>query len=404
MATQFGALNIVFYLTLFLQQLISDAAWCRSFDHKPGPNSRGTLFPTRLHLLLGALLILYFIMPAGYRGEGSVFAMEHREALNSLLHNMHPLSAKQHGLGHSAGMCLPETKKRSFRRACRRAMINGCSWYHGKCWTTSDFPPALCTSVAASFPSTSHHSSSFRTTPSTNQAHSPKRRLKLFQWNPGGLSSDRFAEFQLWLQQQAFDVVCLSETRWKVESEWVSKHWTCIHTGTDAGHDGVLLMISNRLCSSMKVSWQTVLAGRLLHVRLHLGLRNYDIVGVYQWPHNAHHKTARQRLVDHLDQLMHRLPRRNLLALMGDFNTSSMHLVALQAHPSTPGNTLHCRDHNTLIQGPWSNCFNSMNFVLSMLGIRKMDPLSLDIMAPHASTLSFVDNVKQMDSPNIRLS
>ena len=154
----------------------------------------------------------------------------------------------------------------------------------------------------------------------------------------------------------------------------------------------------------MKVSWQTVLAGRLLHVRLHLGLRNYDIVGVYQWPHNAHHKTARQRLVDHLDQLMHRLPRRNLLALMGDFNTSSMHLVALQAHPSTPGNTLHCRDHNTLIQGPWSNCFNSMNFVLSMLGIRKMDPLLLDIMAPHASTLSFVDNVKQMDSPNIRLS
>ena len=149
MATQFGALNIVFYLTLFLQQLISDAAWCRSFDHKPGPNCRGTLFPTRLHLLLGALLILYFIMPAGYRGEGSVFAMEHREALNSLLHNMHPLSAKQHGLGHSAGMCLPETKKRSFRRACRRAMINGCSWYHGKCWTTSDFPPALCTSVAA---------------------------------------------------------------------------------------------------------------------------------------------------------------------------------------------------------------------------------------------------------------
>eukprot|EP00435_Cladocopium_sp_Y103_P064854 s240_g26.t1 len=154
-----------------------------------------------------------------------------------------------------------------------------------------------------------------------NKVHSPRHRLKLFHWNLSGPSSARYNEFLLWIPQQSFDVICLSETRWRSDLEWLTADRT-VHTGDTKGNSGVLLMISRKLCPAQKVAWQTFMEGRLLHVRLHLGLRNYDILGVYQWTHSAKNFTLRPNLLNQLDRLLWQLPRCNLLAILGDFNTA----------------------------------------------------------------------------------
>eukprot|EP00435_Cladocopium_sp_Y103_P038507 s2178_g10.t1 len=83
-----------------------------------------------------------------------------------------------------------------------------------------------------------------------------------------------------------------------------------------------MILVARKLCPSHKVSWQTLTEGRLLHVRLHLGFRNYDIVGVYHWTHQSTNKSKRSAFLQTLDLLLSGLPKRNLLALIGDFNTS----------------------------------------------------------------------------------
>eukprot|EP00435_Cladocopium_sp_Y103_P047540 s1225_g14.t1 len=104
--------------------------------------------------------------------------------------------------------------------------------------------------------------------------------------------------------------------------EWLTSSWTCIHTGHPSGNAGVLILVSRRLCPTLKISWAAVHAGRLLHVRLHMGLRHYHVLGIYQWPHNPANKPKRQAFLNQLSQLLDSLPRRNQLALLGDFNTA----------------------------------------------------------------------------------
>eukprot|EP00435_Cladocopium_sp_Y103_P055544 s1179_g18.t1 len=249
--------------------------------------------------------------------------MEPREALHQVLNNIHQSGAKIHGLGPHEGLSLPETKKRSYRRACRRSILHGHAWYHGQHYTPDDFPPALCASERARMQISSlADCKDPKPVVGPNKVHSPHRRLKLFQWNPSGLSSSRYQELLQWLALQSFDVVCLSETRWKQDMEWQTADWTCIHTGDPLGHSGVLLMISSKLCPAKKVSWQIVQAGRLLHIRLHTGLRPYDLIGVYQWTSHHSNTPRRQALLNRLDLLLQNLPQRNLFAMMGDFNTS----------------------------------------------------------------------------------
>eukprot|EP00435_Cladocopium_sp_Y103_P064539 s128_g26.t1 len=299
------------------------------FDRIPGPKSRGIhCSSVRLSFLL-LLSCISMTEPQWYGcwGEGSMPAMGHREALLSALHSMHHPGAKPHGLEQQAGIRLSETKKRAFRRACRRSLEHGHAWYQGHNFTPDDFPSALRASVIAQMQKGGTHSfaqdGSLTKPPSScNHTQAPKKRLKVFSWNPSGLSGARYQEFLHWLTFQHFDVICLAETRWRSDMEWLTDAWTCVHTGDSNGHSGVLLMVARSFCSAPKLSWQVIQNGRILHARLHNGLRHYDLVGVYQWPHNHQNKPKRQALFAKLDDFLQQLPKRNLLALMGDFNTS----------------------------------------------------------------------------------
>eukprot|EP00435_Cladocopium_sp_Y103_P032030 s700_g8.t1 len=318
------------YSAIGVAQLLSARQHC-----EPGPNSRGV----HLQLPRWPVLLLVLCCAAtmttpleGRWGEGTVPTTGHREVLTRLFEQMHldNPGANLRGLGPQRGRGHTETTKRSYRRACRRALQQGCAWYKGQCLSPSQFPVDLRNSVQQQIDS-SHPQVPSHPLPSAdiaqvswtpNKVHSPKHRLKIFQWNPSGLSSSRYAEFLHWLNMQSFDVVCLSETNWKADLEWLTPQWTCIHTGDPHGHAGVMILVAKRLCPANKVSWQTLTEGRVLHVRLHLGLRNYDVVGVYQWPHQHANKPKRFALLQTLDRLLSGLPKRNLLALIGDFNTS----------------------------------------------------------------------------------
>lgn len=63
--------------------------------------------------------------------------------------------------------------------------------------------------------------------------HVPKKKLKLFSWNAGGLSSERYWELLRWIDGQQFDVAIVQESRWAHDGEWQLPRWSVIHTASD---------------------------------------------------------------------------------------------------------------------------------------------------------------------------
>ena len=139
---------------------------------------------------------------------------------------------------------LTDVQKRSYKRACRRALRTGAAWYKGQLHTVGHFPSKL---VAQLSPPA-------QTAPRRSQGHMPARtsglrhRLSCFHWNPGGLSQSAFGELKFWLRQHPVDIVTLAETRWSFTSTWHDSHWTYVHSATTEGRSGgILVMISKRL-------------------------------------------------------------------------------------------------------------------------------------------------------------
>ena len=73
--------------------------------------------------------------------------------------------------------------------------------------------------------------------------HRAARRLRVVSWNCGGLSSSACSEVLVWLREEAkcgrpVDVMCLQETSWKEDCEFVTgggqgpgTRWHVVHTG-----------------------------------------------------------------------------------------------------------------------------------------------------------------------------
>ena len=249
---------------------------------------------------------------------GSAFAMQSSLSLDD--------DPKQHGTWptkrHSA------VQKRSYKRACRRAIQDGCAWFHGKRIPLHEFPIALIETLKQT---TTPH------TPACSpvRSHGPvkprsKPCITVLNWNPGGLGETRFAELKTWLKDTDFNVVILPETRWSFQNEWEDDHWCYFHSGDSGGSrrvSGVLVMVSKQLRRSHNMFWTTVIPGRLVHVRL-MGLtRNIDIVACYQASTDTPFrfgtsKDVRAQVFQSLDELISTLPQRNVLLVAGDFNCS----------------------------------------------------------------------------------
>lgn len=91
------------------------------------------------------------------------------------------------------------------------------------------------------------------------------------------------------------------------------------------------MMIRSSLCSTHDLAWQEILPGHILHVRLHHTGFATDLVGVYNFAlsRDANHIKLRADFWHLLDSTLTTLPRRNQLAVIGDFNC---HLPAAPMH------------------------------------------------------------------------
>lgn len=91
------------------------------------------------------------------------------------------------------------------------------------------------------------------------------------------------SELLLWLRAQPVHVVVLQETRWHQTWEGREGDWHLISSsGNPQNATGLIVLVRKSLCSPDAITWREIVAGRLVHVRLHLPSRPFDIIGTYQ--------------------------------------------------------------------------------------------------------------------------
>lgn len=242
-------------------------------------------------------------------GEGSTSVMGGGEATWISLFDAEP--AKLHdGMPQTKFLnerrtTMPPVKKRSFKRAARRAHKDGGAWYQGRYFTVDYFP---CFPIPTTSPTASPHLSS-----------KPGRRRIFASWNCSGLSREKFQNITMWLERNHVDAAVITETRWSMTNEWSDRRWHVIHSGKG---DGVMILLSRRRWPVDRIAWRSLVDGRLLHVRLHGNSRATDLIGCYQYPYQttAAQSQNRKLVWDALSETLMQLPRRNALMLAGDFN------------------------------------------------------------------------------------
>ena len=142
--------------------------------------------------------------------------------------------------------------KRSFKRACNRAVKHGQASYRGKVLTVKRAPEPA----------------SFRTTGQHPSLRHPQRRLRVFCYNTGGLGSGMYEDLMGFLDQSHYDVVLVQETKLRVDSEYVTTNWICVGSGTESQKQaGVMVMIRKSITNVAEVRRDAVIPGRLLRVR-----------------------------------------------------------------------------------------------------------------------------------------
>ena len=115
-------------------------------------------------------------------------------------------------------------RKRSFKRACRRAWASEeqGTKYRGR-WCTHQqlqhsYRPgiAIRTSIVC-----------------RSRVRQPRsRRLKIFAWNVGGMA-EKWDALMHFADSSDFDVLMISESRWRFTSEWTSPRWWLLHNGSE---------------------------------------------------------------------------------------------------------------------------------------------------------------------------
>ena len=108
--------------------------------------------------------------------------------------------------------------KRSFKRACNRAVKHGQASYRGRMLTVTHAPEHASSRTTGQHPSPKH----------------PQRRLRVFCYNVGGLGSGMYEDLMGFLDQSHYDVVLVQETKLRVDSEYVTTNWICVGSGTES--------------------------------------------------------------------------------------------------------------------------------------------------------------------------
>ena len=236
-------------------------------------------------------------------------------------------------------------KKHSFQRAQRQALLQGTAVYRGRRMTDRQ----LGVTWSANVPKKSARAKASDATP----------RIRVVTWNSGGHNLVRQAEVRTWLESESksnpVHVLCIQETHWPCSSEYRDGPWTCVHSGSGSREGGILFMVNTEYFSGLDIKHAEVHPGRLLHLRI-CSDPAIDLLGVYQHAWNPakaefqnRQQTPEQLLLGKRQIIWQRVqswisgvPRRNLLGIMGDFNST------LEANPPNVGNGVgHAHTHKT---------------------------------------------------------
>ena len=313
------------------------AALCfRQFCAMPGPKSgggRGYSFRCLKWLLLLLVVSSQTASVSGVKVDASVAQQASRVS-----------SDTKHGssfVNAPSTAVWSKTRKRSFKRACTRAARNPDqrALYRGRWIKAGDGLKGRAAQAA-----------------DVTQSSSAVR-LRIFNWNSGGLTTLRFEELKQWLYAQLEHarphLVILQETMWKSSMEWTDEHYTCIHTGSGKPKEGgILIMISKSLCSPDKIRYDEIQLGRILHVKIPTE-PSIELLAVYQhaWRSDVS-SAARESLLAKRLSIWRRIQQfaestaiRSQLLIAGDFNTQIETKLPF-AGPGTRGNVRqHQRAH-----------------------------------------------------------
>ena len=212
--------------------------------------------------------------------------------------------------------------KRSFKRACHRAIKHGQASYKGKVLTVKQAPEPAPLRTAGQYTSAKHQG----------------RRLRVFCYNVGGLGSGMYEDLMGFLDQSHYDVVLVQETKLRVDSEYVTTNWICVGSGTESQKQaGVMVMIRKSITNAAEVRRDAIIPGRVLRVRFPLGNDGckLSVVCAYQhaWnPKDAHIMVKREEFWFKMSQCVGSIPYREHLVLGGDLNVQMTPLYPHVGH------------------------------------------------------------------------
>ena len=211
-------------------------------------------------------------------------------------------------------------QKRSFKRACRRALAAGFTQYRGQTLRASQVLRA-------------HAPIPFVNKPPAPQAQTrirggkSNRRLQYLSHNVGGLSAATLQELQVFLQSKPeLHVLLLQETHYTSFSEWESRGRRFISSGTKDKSDGVLVALSAAIPRE-RIRSAEIVPGRVLRVRFEFYGQQVDVLCVYQftrrqtWTDEVYLK-HRKQVWDAIAQTARQVPQRSLFLVCGDMNAN----------------------------------------------------------------------------------
>ena len=226
--------------------------------------------------------------------------------------------------GHEPKQKIPSKvriAKRTYRRALKRAAVDGFAWYRGRYISVRrEFVPR---------------------DPVVRPPPDFSNRLGLLSWNCSGLSAELKAELFHWLRQQShIGAFLLQETHWSFSNEWRDSGWSLFHSADKKPKQGgVLTAIRASWVDEHTLSWKEVIPGHLTQVRCTFVKQQVDLINIYQhaWSSKTSEQTQelltrRSRIWGALDGLLQSLPVRSEILLAGDFNTVLEPRTAVSGH------------------------------------------------------------------------
>ena len=310
-------------------------------------------------LLVGFLIMAWhFSTQSTARGEGYVTTMGDMGADLTNDFSDTWFSAKRHGwepqkiyesyqTGKNREIC-----KRSYKRALNRASIHGVTWYKGRLYTAHQLGVKFIFQHDVKPP------------PNVSPPKAvQRRRLTCLSWNCNGMPPAHWDLLQMWLDSQCVDVLLLQETHWPFTRDWDSANYMMVHSGTQTKQAGLLCMISKKLCNPSDLSWQEIIPGRVLHLRIHGQSRCIDIINVYQYTCIPSHMDSREHVWHQLFALLSSLSQRNVLLMAGDFNCSAVQRTDAVGYPTFAKDGARCHGPRHVDAHHWKQLLSQFDLM-----------------------------------------